>query len=183
MFRDKDTLRKTAKTRRKARHLLGINNELVHNFPASNFKGAIIAGYWPIGTEIDVRPLLHALHAQGESLCLPITPDVGNPLFFRAWTPKDRLVQGRFGTKEPSSDKTPIEPDVILVPLLAFSPNGDRLGYGGGYYDRTLAGLRSKKQIFACGVAYAGQEMVHIPTDTYDQRLDGILTEKEFRTF
>jgi len=157
--------------------------DLIHHFPASRFHNQTIAGYWPMKDETNVRPLLETLHNQGRILCLPCTPPKGKPLVFRRWQHGDTLVEGRFGTKEPAPTKTVIDPDIILVPLLAFSPKGDRLGYGGGYYDRTLATLRARKKVFACGVANAGQEMADIPTSTHDERLDGILTGQGFRVF
>lgn len=88
----------------------------------------------------------------------------------------------RYGVSYPAKGET-LTPQVVLVPLLAFTAAGQRLGYGGGYYDRTLSGLRSQGDVFACGVAYAGQEVADLPTDKHDADLDGILTEKEFRTF
>lgn len=179
----KETARLTAKINRAycANDSAGI--ELLKQYPVLDFRHKIIAGYWPIGTEMDVRLLLRALCAQGETICLPCTPPKGEPLIFRRWVEGDELVQGLYGTWEPAAHQPVCQPDIVLMPLLAFSPAGERLGYGGGYYDRTLAALRAKSSIFACGVAYAGQEQSIIPTDDYDEGLDGIITETEFRTF
>ena len=157
--------------------------ELIRHFPAARFRGALIGGFWPIKDEIDVRPLMQALHAAGQALALPCTPRAGKPLTFRAWTPDQALKQGSYGTREPFPDAPMAEPDILLMPLLAFTANGGRLGYGGGFYDRTLAALREKKHIFACGVAYAAQEAALLPMGEYDAPLNGILTEKEFRAF
>jgi len=88
----------------------------------------------------------------------------------------------RYGVAFPAHG-TALTPSLILVPLLAFTKRGERLGYGGGYYDRTLQALRSKGEVFACGVAYAGQEVESLPTDVHDERLDGILTETGFKAF
>lgn len=157
--------------------------ELLAQFPALRFKGAVIGGFWPLIGEIDIGPLMGALLAQGHELVLPCTPRAGNPLIFRAWKAGDKLRAGPYGTREPFAAAPSRIPNLVLVPLLAFSPSGERLGYGGGFYDRTLADLRVRGDIFACGAAFAAQEAPHIPTDQYDQRLDGILTDQYFRTF
>jgi len=142
----------------------------------------IIAGFAPLKDEIDLWPLLHHLHRQGRTICLPVTPAKAAPLSFRIWTPETEMATDRFGVSYPVS--TPeVTPDFVFVPLLAFTPMGQRLGYGGGFYDRTLAKLRAESEVFACGVAYAGQEVSALPTDEHDERLDGILTETDFRKF
>jgi 5-formyltetrahydrofolate cyclo-ligase len=136
-------------------------------------KGAIIAGYWPMGDEMDPRPLMLAMASRGHALALPITPQRGQPLAFRAWAPGAALRPGPMGTSEPV-DGEELRPDVLLVPLLAFDRAGRRLGYGGGYYDRTLATLPGAKAI---GIAYAGQEMPEVPAGPQDFRLPLIATE------
>lgn len=135
--------------------------------------GAIIAGYWPMGDEMDLRPLMLALAARGHRLALPVTPPRGQPLTFCAWVPGAALRAGPMGTSEPLAGDA-IRPDVLLVPLLAFDRAGRRLGYGGGYYDRTLAALPGAKAI---GIAYAGQEMAEVPAGPQDFRLPLIATE------
>ena len=179
----KSQARRAAKTRRAALSAPAAGPELIAHFPGGKFRGAIIAGFWPLSGEIDVRPLLRACHDAGHHLSLPCTSPVGNPLTFRTWTPIDTLKVGPYDTREPFASAPEITPQLVFVPLLAFSPSGKRLGYGGGYYDRTLAGLRERGEVFACGVAYTGQEISDIPTDEYDQSLDGILTESYFKTF
>jgi 5-formyltetrahydrofolate cyclo-ligase len=134
--------------------------------------GAIIAGFSPLPGEIDLLPLLHALADIGCKLCLPVTPKRGFPLTFRAWKPGDALAPGRFNTKHPTGPET--VPDFILVPLLAFDRAGNRLGYGGGYYDRTLAQLPTAYRL---GCAFAAQEMSHIPTGPDDIKLHAVATE------
>ena len=147
----------------------------VVDFPA----GAVVSAYWPMGDEIDPRPLMHALHESGHSLCLPVTAGKGRPLVFRAWAPGDVLVDGGFGTRIPGPDKPELTPRVLLVPLLAFDRTGYRLGYGGGFYDRTLAALRGRDGgVRAVGVAYAGQEVPDVPHDADDQRLELVVTER-----
>ena len=136
-------------------------------------KGAIIAGYWPMGDEMDPRPLMLALASRGHALALPVTPPRGQPLAFRAWAPGAALRPGPMGTSEPAAGEE-LRPDVLLVPLLAFDRAGRRLGYGGGYYDRTLAALPGAKAI---GIAYAGQEMPEVPAGPQDMRLPLIATE------
>jgi 5-formyltetrahydrofolate cyclo-ligase len=135
--------------------------------------GAVVSGYWPMGQEIDIRPLLHALHERGHPIVLPKTPKRGNPLIFRLWRPGAVMVAERFGTMRPSGDEH--APDFLLVPLLAFDRRGNRLGYGGGYYDRTLAALPGR---FRLGVAYAAQELDEVPAGPYDARLDAVATER-----
>jgi 5-formyltetrahydrofolate cyclo-ligase len=139
--------------------------------------GAIVAGYWPLGAEIDPRPLLHALHARGHVLALPETPAKGTPLIFRAWQPGAPLRAGRFGTLHPEGPER--VPDFVLVPLLGFDAQGNRLGYGGGDYDRTLACLPA----FRLGCAFAAQEFPAIPAGPQDIRLDAIATERGVRRF
>jgi len=113
--------------------------QLLEHVPAYVFKGRIIGGYWPLLGELDIRPLLKACHAQGHELALPCTPRKGKPLTFRVWTPSESLKAGPHGTREPFPEKEEVMPNLILVPLLAFTQHGERLGYGRGFYDRTLA--------------------------------------------
>lgn len=156
---------------------------LIEHFPAVQFRRAIIGGYWPLPGEIDIRPLLGMCHEAGHALSLPTTPRKGYPLTFRRWKPSHRLKSGAYNTKEPYPEQPEVKPSLVLVPLLAFTQYGERLGYGGGFYDRTLTALKSGHDVFACGVAYAGQEAATLPTDQHDQRLDGILTEAYFKAF
>ena len=134
---------------------------------------ALIGGFWPMGTEMDTRPLLDALHARGHTIALPVTPPRGHPLIFRPWSPGTRMARGPMGTQHPAEGEA-ITPDWLLVPLLAFDRTGARLGYGGGYYDRTLALLGDATAI---GVAYAAQEIAQVPTGPHDIRLTAIATE------
>ena len=135
--------------------------------------GAVVSGFWPIGQEIDIRPLLVALHERGHPIVLPQTPKRGDPLIFRLWRPGDALVAEPFGTMRPTGEKR--APDFLLVPLLAFDRRGRRIGYGAGYYDRTLAALPGR---FRLGVAYAAQELDEVPAGPYDARLDAVATER-----
>jgi 5-formyltetrahydrofolate cyclo-ligase len=144
---------------------------------------AVVSGFWPIKDEIDIRPLLIELSNEGCQLALPVVQGKGLPLIFRAWRPGDPLEAGVFGTLQPSAKREVIEPDALIVPLLACDEDGWRLGYGGGFYDRTLAGLRAKKAVTAIGVAFNDQLVPEVPHGPSDQRLDWLLTDKRACAF
>lgn len=137
-----------------------------------------VSAYWPMRSELDLRPALDALHARGTVLAMPVVLARATPLAFRRWAPGDRLVPAGFGTRVPEHG-APVEPAVLVVPLLAFDRRGWRLGYGGGFYDRTLAALRARGPVRAIGLAYAAQEVPEVPTTVDDQPLDLIVTERE----
>lgn len=137
---------------------------------------ATVSGFNRLGDELDPILLLSRLAGEGHSIVLPITPKGRARLTFRCWSPGDVLIEGLYGVREPSEESPLKEPAILLVPLLAFDANGHRLGYGAGYYDRTLTDLRSKGPTTAIGVAFAEQEIDAVPHDQYDQRLDWILT-------
>jgi len=138
----------------------------------------VVSGFWPMGDEIDPRPLLLACAAQGCILALPVVLGRGRPLLFRRWAPGEVLEPAGFGTSVPPATAPEVEPDLLIVPLLAFDRALYRLGYGGGYYDRTLEGLRARRRIRAIGIGYDGQEVPAVPHDHHDQRLDAIATER-----
>jgi 5-formyltetrahydrofolate cyclo-ligase len=135
--------------------------------------GVAVSGFWPMPGEIDIRALLAALHDHGHPVLLPQTPPRGQPLIFRRWQPGAEMVRERFGTFRPAGHEG--RPDVLFVPLLAFDRAGHRLGYGGGYYDRTLAGL---PQARAIGCAFAAQECDAVPAGVHDMRLHAVATER-----
>jgi len=137
---------------------------------------AIVSGFAPLPEEFRLWPLLRRLHAEGFGLALPVIVGKGKPLLFRAWQPGDATDAGVWGIAQPKADKATVVPDVVLVPLLAFDAKGWRLGYGGGFFDRTLRALRAQKSIVAVGVAYAEQRLDAVPHLDYDQRLDWVLT-------
>lgn len=137
--------------------------------------GRMVAGYVPMRGEIDPLP---ALAAQGGRLCLPVVTGTGQPLRFRTWRPGAELVPAIFGTHVPAEGEW-CRPDILVVPLLAFDRQGHRLGYGGGFYDRTLAALRNGKPVLAIGFAWAAQETGALPAGPHDQHLDLIVTERE----
>jgi 5-formyltetrahydrofolate cyclo-ligase len=140
--------------------------------------GTVVSAFWPIRSELDTRPLIQALHDLGCVIALPVVKARLTALEFRQWTPDTRLDVGQFGVSTPPADAAVLEPDWLLVPLLAFDARGYRLGYGGGFYDITLADLRARNKIFAIGAAYDGQEIAAVPRDANDARLDAILTEQ-----
>ena len=144
---------------------------------------AAVSGYWPLADEFDPRPLLEHLHGLGHAIGLPVLLGRGRPLLFRRWEPGMVLVRGSFKVMMPPPDSPEIVPRVVLAPLLAFDRAGYRLGYGGGFYDRSLAGLRAKGEVLAVGVAFAMQEVAQVPRAAADQPLDWVVTEREARVF
>ena len=142
----------------------------------------VVALYAPMGDEADCMPLARALGLRVKALCLPVISETGQ-LEFRSWTPDDVLVAGKFGIRIPDAARSLAVPDVVLLPLLGFDGRGHRLGYGGGYYDRSVESLRRQKKLLCVGFAYSVQEMALLPEDPHDQRLDWIVTEKEARAF
>ena len=185
----KKDLRQRAKLRRKEAWTAGAGAEVAAQALSgvsmfSRASSAIVAGYWPMGDELDLRPLLQALHTRGFALALPALVGPARPLIFRRWQPDDPLCAAEFGTQEPTADQAVCRPDIVLVPLLAFDSQGGRLGYGGGFYDRTLAQLRAEGAgVCALGVAFSAQEVSAVVCGPYDQPLDGIITEQGVRFF
>lgn len=146
--------------------------------------GGIVGGYWPIGDEIDVLPLLAALHERGVALALPVVMAPGAPLLFRAWRPGDEMAPGAHGIAAPLPRAATVIPSLLIVPLLAFDARGWRLGYGAGYYDRTLEAFAAAgRAVPAVGVAYAAQEVPEVPHDGGDVRLDALVTEAATHQF
>ncbi|MGV8987469.1 MAG: 5-formyltetrahydrofolate cyclo-ligase [Cypionkella sp.] len=141
--------------------------------------GKVLAGYMPMRTEIDPLP---AMTAHQGAVGVPVIVAAATPLRFREWGPGAVMEPGMFGAAIPSEGAW-VDPQVVIVPLLAFDARGYRLGYGGGFYDRTLQGLRERHSTLAIGFAYAAQEVDEVPIDQFDQRLDAIVTEKEVRWF
>lgn len=155
-----------------------LNEGLVHHGMAllGERPAGVVSGYYPMEGEIWPLPLMAALRAKGHSLALPVMQGKADPLLFRAWSPGDPLIPGVWGIRQPAPDREVVLPDIVLVPLLAFDARGYRLGYGGGYYDRTLRYLRSNKPILAVGLALDELEVDAVPHLDYDERLDWVLT-------
>lgn len=137
--------------------------------------GQVVAGYMPIRTEVDPLPVMTALDADNR-ICVPVIEAEGQPLKFRQWRPGCPMVDGPFGAKVPETGAW-LEPDIVIVPLVAFDPDCNRLGYGGGFYDRTLEGLRARGLVRAIGFAYGAQQVARLPLEPTDQVLDAIVTE------
>ena len=138
----------------------------------------VVSGYWPIRDELDIRRLLTGLTEQGIQCALPVVVAPDKPLLFRRWQPGLELVQRPFGLSEPPETARDLTPRVLLVPLLAVDGRGNRLGYGGGYYDRTLIHLRQSVPIVAVGMAFDVQKVADVPYDGRDAALDWVVTEK-----
>ena len=138
---------------------------------------ATVSGFKSFADEIDVLPLMARLAAEGWRTALPVVVGRNKPLVFRAWAPGEPTVAGTWSIPVPPESAPEVQPDVLLVPMLAFDRAGFRLGYGGGFYDRTLSALRATRAVTAVGVAFAGQEMAEVPREAHDEPLDWILTE------
>lgn len=143
--------------------------------------GAIVAGYWPIRDELDCRPVLTRLMDTRQPVCLPVVLGEERPLELRLWEEGAALYPSGFGTLAPSEMAPRAEPDVILMPLVGFDRAGTRLGYGGGYYDRTLEAMEHTPRLV--GFAYSVQEFDHVPREPHDIPLDAVVTEKGARVF
>ena len=148
-------------------------------FPLAIASGTTVSGFMPLKSEINPLPLMQKLAEAGAHLALPAIAGRGKPLIMRAWEFGAPLDRGQWGIREPKADAPEVEPDILLVPLLAFDRAGYRLGYGAGYYDMTIHRLRGLKLVTAVGIAFAAQEVPKIPTTPRDERLDLVLTERE----
>jgi len=148
-------------------------------FPVAVAPAAIVAGFMPMGSEINPIPLMRKLAGLGAQLALPAVAGRGKPLTMRAFAFGETLVPGVWGIREPGADAREVFPDIVIVPLLAFDRSGHRVGYGAGYYDMTITRLRARKPIVAVGIAFAVQEISRVPATARDAPLDLVLTEHE----
>ncbi|MEM9318766.1 MAG: 5-formyltetrahydrofolate cyclo-ligase [Pseudomonadota bacterium] len=174
----KPILRKAAYAARKIAHeTAGIGRDLTQALLAEigPLHGQVIAGYMPIRTEADPRPAMTALVAENR-VCVPVIFAAGEALAFREWHPDAVLIEGPFGTQVPA-EGADLTPNILIVPLVAFDLAGNRLGYGGGFYDRTLQRLRAAGAVRAVGLAYGAQVLPELPVEPTDQPLDAIVTE------
>ncbi|MBZ4690903.1 MAG: 5-formyltetrahydrofolate cyclo-ligase [Cereibacter sp.] len=171
---DKTEARRAAFAARAAAHAAGQGQaaQLLTDWLAPH-RGKVLAGYMAMRTEIDPTP---AMAAHDGPVCVPVIVAAGQPLRFRQWSPGCRMVAGTFGALVPEEGAW-LEPEVLIVPLLSFDRRGFRLGYGGGFYDRTLEGLRARHPVLAVGFAFAAQEAPEVPTEPTDQPLDALITE------
>lgn len=176
LARDKAAARAAAFARRKEAHAVdpGTGAGVLSSLLAGH-RGVPLAGYMPIRTEISPLPAMEEAAAHGP-VGLPVIEAAGRPLRFREWTPGAAMVEGPFGARVPA-DGDWIVPQILIVPLVAFTRTGGRLGYGGGFYDRTLERLRASGAVLAIGFAYAAQEADSLPMEPTDQPLDLIVTE------
>lgn len=174
---EKAALRVSLRQRRKAVPILqrdAASEAVAERFTAGLSSASLsIAGYWPVGSELDPRPLMQRLLIAGATIALPVVAGVEAPLLFRAWQPSDVLIEGRFGL-EPSRDRPILIPDLLLVPLVGFDADLHRLGQGGGFYDRTMALYPACRRI---GLAFACQEVPLVPRGPFDLPLHAIVTE------
>ncbi len=133
----------------------------------------------PLKSEINPLPLMKRLAEAGATLALPVVLGRGKPLVMREWKWGEPLAEGMWGLRQPRPEALEVEPDILLVPLLAFDRTGHRIGYGAGYYDMTIARLRARKTVTAIGIAFAAQEVAVVPATPRDEKLDLVLTERE----
>ena len=149
--------------------------------PLAKFPAGPVAAYFAFRTELDSGPLMRALDAAGRDLCLPVVGAPGEALRFRHWRPGEATRRDVYDVPIPLDGAPDMVPAVLFVPLLAFDDTGYRLGYGAGYYDRTLAALRAAGEVVAVGLGFAGQEVASVPHNAYDQPMDYILCETGWR--
>lgn len=145
--------------------------------------GQVVGIYWPRGREFDTRGLLEQLLKDGVTCALPVMVKGTKVLEFRTWAEGEALIENRFGIMEPVSGAV-VKPDILVVPLLAFDRRGHRLGYGGGYYDSTIAALRAEKTVVAAGFCYAKQAVLfNLPAEEHDVTLDWVITPVKAHSF
>ncbi len=177
---EKAAARRDAMARRAVAHAEGQGQATDHLADVlAGHAGQVVSGYMPMRTEIDP---LSAMAAHRGPVCVPVIAGKGLPLKFRAWHPGAEMIDGPFGARVPEAGEW-LEPAVLIVPLLAFDALGYRLGYGGGFYDRTLERLRARGPVTAIGYAFAAQEVAAVPREPTDQRLDMIVTDAGVRAF
>ncbi len=172
--------RKAAFAARKEAHARGQGQaaEILADYLSAQ-AGAVLSGYMPMRSEMDPLP---AMAAHRGVVGVPVIPGPAMALRFREWSPGCALVAGEFGALIPAEGAW-VEPAVLIVPMLAFDARGYRLGYGGGFYDRTLEMLRARRPTLAVGFAFAAQEVDEVPIDAYVQQLDAVVTEEGVREF
>jgi 5-formyltetrahydrofolate cyclo-ligase len=179
----KAAARKLAFAARKTAHGAGRDGAAVANLLMALPEDArSVSGYMPIRTEVSPMAAMEALHARGIEVSVPVIEAAGRPLRFSRWMPGGAMREGPFGALVPEVDDF-VLPDVLITPLVAFDARGYRLGYGGGFYDRTFVELRQHHPVMGIGFAFAAQELAEVPTEPTDQRLDMIVTERGILRF
>ncbi|WP_333685057.1 5-formyltetrahydrofolate cyclo-ligase [Pontibaca methylaminivorans] len=179
---EKAAARKAAHARRAEAHARsGPDDSRLLATALAEYRGLPLSGYLAIRSEIDPLPAMSEAAAYGP-VGVPVIPAPAQPLKFARWTPETKLVKGTFGAMIPA-DPEYFEPEVVIVPLVAFDAHGGRLGYGGGFYDRTLELLRSRRPTIAIGFAYDEQQAGSIPLEPTDQPLDLLVTQSRILRF
>ena len=140
-----------------------------------SLEGRVFSGYWPIKGEPDLRPVLTSLHRAGARVALPLVEVKQAPLVFRRWTPETKMVRGDWNIPVPPPEAEAVVPEIALAPVVGWSEGAFRLGYGGGYFDRTLAALSPRP--FTIGIGLQAARLATIYPQPHDIRLDVILTE------
>ena len=141
-----------------------------------------VAGYMPIKSEICPLESMYQCYQDRLQVCVPVVTGKGQPLQFHKWTPYSKMIEGTYGARIPETDCI-LVPDLIITPMLAYDRRGYRLGYGGGYYDRTLLQLAQKMTILTIGFAFYSQEYDKLPTDAHDQKLNAVVTDQHIEYF
>lgn len=181
----KSDARKLAFAARKTAHDTGLDEAANRNLigQLALYRDAqIIAAYMPIRTEVSPFATMTILHGQEKRICVPVIQGEGQPLKFQEWTPDCEMVDGPFGASVPAMGAF-LQPDVVITPLVAFDRKGYRLGYGGGFYDRSFEELNAVKPVIAVGFAYGAQELSRVPTEQTDHKLNAIVTEADVLRF
>ena len=181
----KQACRRAGFANRKEAHSMGLDKEAnaqLLSFLKQAEPDQVIAAYMPIRTEVSPLPAMAKMVARGNRVCVPVILGEGQPLEFHEWTPDMEMVEGMFGAAIPK-DGVALSPDIIVTPLLAFDPAGYRMGYGGGFYDRTFEKLTETKKVLAIGYAYSDQEVMIVPREETDYKLNAVITEKGIITF
>jgi len=180
---DKAVMRKQVLARRQTAFEVGDAMPAVHRLLSllEPHRGKPVAGYMPMRSEIDPLPAMADLGMEAE-VGVPIIVAKATPLIFHRWSLETEMLDGPFGARVPR-EATPMVPQVLIVPLVAFDRFGGRLGYGGGFYDRTLEGLRARAPVYAVGYAWAAQEVERLPQEPTDQPLDALVTDAETLVF
>ncbi len=176
----KQACRKAGFATRKQAHAMGLDkaaNAQLTAFLKQQDENLIISAYMPIRTEVSPLPTMERMVARGRKICVPVIIGAGLPLEFHQWTPDTEMVAGAFGAYIPK-DGIKLIPDIVITPLLAFDAHGYRMGYGGGFYDRTFEQISALKHVQAVGYAYSDQEVLLVPREETDFPLNAVITEK-----
>jgi len=175
----KAAARKLAFAARNPAHALGLDEAANRNLIGhlAMFPDAeIISAYMAIRTEVNPLATMTILHGQGKRICVPVIRQAGQPLLFQEWTPETEMVAGPFGAAIPAAGEY-LQPDLLITPLVAFDQKCFRLGYGGGFYDRSFQEIAAVKPVLGIGFAYGAQELPSVPREPTDRQLDAVVTE------